>query len=143
MKRFFIFLFVSLSLMGMLSCAKGNESDYSKKIIGTWDVEEWAYYKDGEVIYRISPLPLEMKQSYTFNNDGTCAYSSTTGSSDGENSISSSQVVEYSIKGQYLMLGGVGYPLSFEGEKMIWTVEISSVINGQRYDKVAYILKRR
>lgn len=112
MKRLLLISFITLLGPWLTSCSKGNPSDPSSNVVGTWGIEYVTYINDGvkENVPAIDPNVWVL----TFSRDGTYIETIKT-----ESGTTARPPVMYSIKDDYLYLGGVaGVKISFEGDRM-------------------------
>lgn len=139
MKRLLYLTICALLAVGLSSCSKDNPKNYPKFIVGTWELESIIYYMDDEVVQTNSSNEFQstIGATFTFRNDGTVKYDLLVSVGN-----SMSLVYEYSVKGDYLFMQGVGYQISFEGNRMYLALELSITSGDVKYNKVVEVLKK-
>lgn len=137
MKHFLYLALCAFSFMGLFSCSK--EDVNKQKIVGTWELEEIAYYKDGE---KKGSDTSSIAQTCVFRSDGVCTITTTTPGADME-PYTYSLDVAYSLNGQNLTIQGVVYQVSFDGNKMFWTMQMNVNVGSTQYDKAVYTFVKK
>lgn len=139
MKRLLYLTICALLAVGLSSCSKDNPKNYPKLIVGTWELESIIYYMDDEVVQTNSNNEFQstIGATFTFRNDGTVKYDLLVSVGN-----SMSLVYEYSVKGDYLFMQGVGYQISFEGNRMYLALELSITSGDVKYNKVVEVFKK-
>lgn len=139
MKRLLYLTICALLALGLSSCSKVNPKDYPKFILGTWDLESIVYYMDDKVVQTDSGYDSQhtSRTTLSFHDDGIVKYDLRFSGGS-----SMSLFYKYSVSGEYLLMQGVGYQISFEGNRMYLALDMISATGSVKYNKMVDVFKR-